>query len=160
MRITLQAKGDAAQAQEEVALLRHQLAQRSVLQALPNDSFNMGTWLSRKFERSRSARSSGRPSSAPNARLARKGSRSGVRPFGAALERGRWWRPACTWQAGMRVCLRGALPRRRACGHTAERSYGMLLRCCRTAVEDAASGRRRPQLNGLQLTAEWHKSTT
>lgn len=65
VRIKLQAKGDAAQAQEEVALLRRQLVQRGVLQALPNDSFNMGTWLSRKFERSRSARSSGRPSSVP-----------------------------------------------------------------------------------------------
>jgi hypothetical protein len=61
----LQAKGDGVWLQEEVALLQRQLAQRSALQSLPSDSFSVGAWLSRKLERSRSARGGGRPSSAP-----------------------------------------------------------------------------------------------
>ena len=55
-----QAKKDAARAQEEAAQLKYQLRTSSApLQALPNDPFNMGAWLSKKFERTRSARSSG-----------------------------------------------------------------------------------------------------
>ncbi|CAL5223363.1 g5867 [Coccomyxa viridis] len=51
-----QAERDAARAQEEAAQLKHQL--REPLQALPNDPFNMGAWLSKKFERTKSGRSS------------------------------------------------------------------------------------------------------
>ncbi len=52
----MQAERDAARAQEEAAQLKHQL--REPLQALPNDPFNMGAWLSKKFERTKSGRSS------------------------------------------------------------------------------------------------------
>ena len=52
----MQAKRDAAGAQEKAAQLKDQL--REPPQALPSDPFNMGAWLSKKFERTRSGRSS------------------------------------------------------------------------------------------------------
>lgn len=62
----MQAKRDAARAQEEAAQLKHQLQERAPLQALPNDPFNMGAWLSKKFERTRSGRSSGSNARSPH----------------------------------------------------------------------------------------------
>ena len=65
----MQAKADAVKAQEDAALLKRQLLQQHMpIQTLPNDPFNMGSWLAKRFERTKSGRSSNGSNSRRGAR--------------------------------------------------------------------------------------------
>ena len=65
----MQAKADAVKAQEDAALLKRQLLQQHMpIQTLPGDPFNMGSWLAKRFERTKSGRSSSGSNSRRGAR--------------------------------------------------------------------------------------------
>ena len=72
----MQAEADAAKAQEDAAQLKRQLLQQHMpIQTLPNDPFNMGSWLAKRFERTKPGRSSSSSSS----------SRRGVRGYPTSM---------------------------------------------------------------------------